>query len=286
MRIILILSILCSFEIFAAQKARIVVEKATVYSDLDLLSPIGHISFGKIIQVGDVKRKHGTVLPTVINGRVVYVKVIDLALEKDLIGNENAKIKATEHNVDITIAKEKDKLNENNFVQFTASTMDLGAAWAELSNKFDSTPSTLIGFKAIFEHRPLVHDWSWGFGLGYSTTSQENLNLSLFAAEVNIYYSLIRIFHVISAEIMAGGIFSGALAVQTPDFNYDSFLLGYQLGAQIRILPQSKIGFTAGAKTVYLGFSGLDTILIDIDTSADLINVGGIELYGALTYKF
>lgn len=279
--------VLFSLNAYAIQKARIIVKEALVYADIGLKSPIGKIRFGKMIQVGDTKRKHGSIITTVLNGRIVYMKVSDLALEKDILGNPNDKLNTTEHDVEVILAKPTDKLNQNNYVQFTAGSMALGSAWKSLSEEFGEEAGNMLGFKAIFEHRPEIHNWSWGAGIDYYFTNQDALSFSMAALEINIYYSVIPFFGFFTADLMVGGIFSGALNIATNlGDEYKATLIGFHGGGQIRLFPYSKIGFTAGAKYGIMSFSGLKNISIDTDTEAELGSISGLEIYGGLTYRF
>lgn len=286
MRFLVIFLSLYSFSVLASQKARVISSKAIVYSDMDLLSPIGTLNHGKIITVGDKKRKHGSILPTIVNGRVAYVRVTDLTLERDMVGNINNKVNATEHDPSINFAKPTDKLNENNYVQFTAATFDLGTNWQQLVAEFGETPSSMFALKAIFEHRPDIHNWSWGFGLDYYFSNQNNISMQMGVAEATVYYSLIPFYGIFTADILLGGSFSAALVITTPDDQYKGSLLGMHFGGQIRLFPFSKIGFTGGIKYQTFYLEGLDTITINTDTNAILGSVGGLEIYGGLSYRF
>ena len=286
MRIFVFLLCFVSFSALADQKARVVVEKAIIYSDLYLTSPIGQISQGKIITVGNVKRRHGTVLPIIVHGKVAYIRVRDLMLEKDFTGEKKSTFNTVEHDVSITFEKPTDKLNENNYIQVTGSMLGLGSSWQSLSNAFGEDPNNMFGFKAIFEHRPEIHNWSWGLGLDYYFTQQNKLSISMFAAEINVYYSLIPFFRLFTLDIMGGPIFSAATTITTQSDSYKSTVMGFQGGVQVRLFPYSQIGFTGGAKYVSLGFSNLDTIVVNTDTTAELTGFNGLEFYGGISYKF
>jgi hypothetical protein len=87
----LIIAIFCcqifiAHESFAAQSAVVGSDKAVIYSDREMSSPIGFVTKGKKLRVGEVKRNKGRVLPVVVNGRIAYIKV------NDIYTSENAKL--------------------------------------------------------------------------------------------------------------------------------------------------------------------------------------------------
>lgn len=67
----------------AAQDAMVLVERAIIYSDKDMTSPIGYISRGKKIVVGEVPRNRAQVYPIVVSGKVAYIRVVDVTTEKE-----------------------------------------------------------------------------------------------------------------------------------------------------------------------------------------------------------
>lgn len=69
----------------AADWATVTADKALVYADSQMSSPIGYFSKGRKIRVGEKKRNKGQVLPTVYKGRVVYIRSADLRTGEDLV---------------------------------------------------------------------------------------------------------------------------------------------------------------------------------------------------------
>lgn len=63
---------------FAAQWAIVGKEKAVIYSDPEMTSPIGYVGRGKKVRVGEVKRNKGRMLPIVVNGKIAYIRVSDI----------------------------------------------------------------------------------------------------------------------------------------------------------------------------------------------------------------
>lgn len=69
---------------FAARWASVVVNKAVVYSDVQMSSAIGYIKKGKRVRVGEVAKNKGRLLPVIINKRVAYIKIEDLNIATDI----------------------------------------------------------------------------------------------------------------------------------------------------------------------------------------------------------
>jgi|GEM_PF-5623784 len=71
---------------FASQEAIVRSEKAIIYSDERCTSPIGFLSLGKKIKIGDIPRNKGRSRSLVINKKIVYIREIDLSFD-DLSGS-------------------------------------------------------------------------------------------------------------------------------------------------------------------------------------------------------
>lgn len=69
---------------WSARWANVVVNKAIIYSDLQMTSAIGYLKKGKKVRVGEVARSQGQLLPIVVNQRVAYIKVKDLSIANDI----------------------------------------------------------------------------------------------------------------------------------------------------------------------------------------------------------
>lgn len=70
-------------KLWASQEAMVLAERAVIYSDQEMTSPIGYVVRGKKIMVGDIPRNKAQVYPIVVSGKVAYVRVIDVTTEKE-----------------------------------------------------------------------------------------------------------------------------------------------------------------------------------------------------------
>jgi hypothetical protein len=278
----------------AGRRVVVTVPNAVVYSDLNMNSPIGRIPLGKFIRVGKVKRKYSTVVPIIVAGRVAYIKDSDITDYKKWIqqtkGEEIEKLRATEHDVDLVLAKVDDKLSQNNHMVLTAGNYSLGSEWDTVSQEFgDGTGNTLFNAKVLFEHRPLVHSWSWGAGLGQYISNQQNLELNITTLELVAYYTLFNFFDLLSVQVMGGSLMTAAFTLKTrTGDNYTGALFGYHYGAQVRLFPHSKIGAVAGLQYQIVNISGMDAIVIDgtVARAAKFESFTGAQAYLGLSYQF
>lgn len=79
----LLLLLFClSWQAHAAQEAYVTADKAIIYADRLMTSPLGFVPRGKKIKVGDIPRNNAQVYPIVVSGRVAYIKVADVSTEK------------------------------------------------------------------------------------------------------------------------------------------------------------------------------------------------------------
>lgn len=70
-------------KIWASQEAMVLADRAVIYSDKEMTSPIGYVSRGKKIKVGDIPRNRAQVYPIAVSGKVAFIRVIDVTTEKE-----------------------------------------------------------------------------------------------------------------------------------------------------------------------------------------------------------
>ncbi len=98
----ILIILLLSTSLHAAQWATVTVEKAIVYSDTEMTSPIGYIKKGKRIRVGSKSRRGGRLYPMVIKKRIAYIKVDSVSTSNKLVDlqSASARIKKAEVQTD------------------------------------------------------------------------------------------------------------------------------------------------------------------------------------------
>lgn len=254
--------LLVSCNIFAIQYAVIQKYKAKVYADKELTSPIGYISKGKKVKVGEVLREYGTVLPIAISGRIAYIKVDDLYLSASMQAklDKNSKDSGLSRR-SVVIIKEEHKENffKNNYIGYSFRPFIYQGDWSTLSSNLGNTINTRGKAHYItFTHRSPYHDWHYGFDFGMNYLQQETLELGVYFFNLNIDYSLWK-STLVSVEAYAsiGHSINSTIKETTANVQYtaQAFSLGY--GVQVAILPSSPISFIVGFGTRNLSIYNL-----------------------------
>ncbi len=70
-------------KLWASQDAIVTADRAIIYSDREMTSPIGYIRRGKKITVGEIPRNQAQVYPVVVSGKIAYIRVMDVTTEKE-----------------------------------------------------------------------------------------------------------------------------------------------------------------------------------------------------------
>ncbi|WP_372654670.1 hypothetical protein [Halobacteriovorax sp.] len=276
----------CS-QILGAQIAVISVPKAVIFSDQKLTTPIGYISYGKKIKVGEVEKRDGTILPVIVAGRVAYIQVKDIAVLDSLNEGGINTPKITEHDVELTFQTDQDKLSENNYFTVSLGQASAGEAWQEYSSEFGEESTTFSVLALQMEHRAPMKTISWGFGLTYFSASNEDLSAKSLAIEANLYYSIFN-FKYMSISAFGGLLFSGDFQVSQGDGVQKSngVLYGYSFGGIARILPYSKLGAFGGLSVRTIKVTELEPIETDSGAEISIESLSGVSVFAGLSYKF
>lgn len=75
-------------KLLAAQDAIVIAQKAIIYSDREMKSPIGFVRKGRKISVGEIPRNNAQVYPIVVSGKIAYIRVLDITTEKESVESE------------------------------------------------------------------------------------------------------------------------------------------------------------------------------------------------------
>ncbi len=73
-------SFLICTHLWAAQDAIVVVERAVIFADEIMSSPIGFVSRGKKVRIGEKSRNKSQVFPIVVSGKIGFIKASDLEM--------------------------------------------------------------------------------------------------------------------------------------------------------------------------------------------------------------
>jgi hypothetical protein len=74
--------------LWASQMAMVLADKAIIYSDLEMSSPIGYVRRGKKLTVGEIPRNKAQVYPIEVSGKIAYIRVLDVTTEKESMDSD------------------------------------------------------------------------------------------------------------------------------------------------------------------------------------------------------
>lgn len=244
--------------------ARVTASKAIVYSDENMLSPLGYISNGKAIVVGNPRRMNRDLVPIVIYGRLAFIEIKDIRYENT--ADEEYSIKRgapREHDVDVTIQRPDEALSENNSFYFSLHTY---ATNDEIKNAFlqvdNVEKNAFTGFSAQFIHRKELSRVFWGAAIDYSSVSSANMKYGYWLLSPTLGYTPMknRLFLV---DLYA----SLDLALNTEleiASNYEKepsgWMYGFQGNARIVFFPESKYHVSGGVGLRKYTITGLNTL--------------------------
>jgi hypothetical protein len=76
--LICLLQMLCIQNVYAASWGTVIVQRAIIYSDIQMTSVIGYVKQGRKVRVGDIPKNKGRLLPIIVNKKVAYIQRKDL----------------------------------------------------------------------------------------------------------------------------------------------------------------------------------------------------------------
>lgn len=279
----------CS-DVFAAQRAVVDVRRAVIYADLNRQSPIGYVTRGKQLLVGNVKRRNKSMLPVMVNGQVAWIKVNDIYLpEENREFDEKRSI--TEHEVLIE-DKIKDPFNENNFltVKVSPSSLVMGGILDDADNGTSSLSSKLETAKEytfMYEHKNPYHKIHWGLGVAYFTGQVDFLTMKSLILKGGLTWAPIR-SSLMNLEVYSNLNFSGDFRIASQDIGqYKGNLYGVDYGLAARFFPRSKLGVYLGVGGSYYRFNNLSAVVLTGGTqSAKFNTMVGTKAELGLSYRF
>lgn len=174
--------------------ARVVTPKAIVYADENMNSPLGYIANGKTITVGNPRRLNRELVPVVVYGRVAFVEIKNLQYENSEQDYKNSTRGAPrEHNFDIMLEKDEEKLSENNSFYVGIHSFGAGEDTKRVFEEVDgNNKETFTGFHAQFIHRQIFGRFFWGVNFDFSNISSDNVKLETFMMGPTVGFTLLR----------------------------------------------------------------------------------------------
>ncbi len=270
-----LLSLLFFFcpKLWAAQDAMVVADRAIIYSDREMTSPVGYVSRGKKLVVGEIPRNKAQVYPIVVSGKVGYVRVQDVTTERESMDSTRLVAERFQKNTD-TVYKSKfvlgyfafsSQANLNN--SNTTDLVDKDAIlWHGLSlkgevllkNSFDF--QIISNFMAMSEGQEKYRVIEFGFGAAYRVIDSRKFLLRLEAQGYGIPFSSYEIgsdFRLTSYGYTAGGglnmtyLFDQHWGLEASGGVYYTKLMGYDTPAPYKDVSPSFVGNRFGLGVNY-----------------------------------
>ena len=243
-----------------------------------MTSPIGFIINGKKIRVGEKAKNKGRVLPTVVNRRVVYIKISDLQTSNKLTNIESvsARLKTSREMSDISKR-----------LSFGGSIFFANTSSPDFSGESDDV---FLGFfiKGYFENSSSKQKYT--SSLEYSTFSEKR-------NDVNFSFSYINIPFSFSNELISSGRFElnylyGVSILpfveykNGGDFTLNGYGLGANFGTEIVFKISKALFIHLEGNYQYLYTTGFNFPNInDFPSNASFI-LSGIQTTASISYGF
>lgn len=68
---------------WASQEAMVLADRAIIFSDQEMSSPVGYVPRGKKVVIGEIPRNKAQVYPIIVSGKVCYIRALDVTTEKE-----------------------------------------------------------------------------------------------------------------------------------------------------------------------------------------------------------
>ncbi len=272
--------------VLGADIAYVVADRAVIYSDMELSVPIGYARKGKKIKVGEVARVGGTILTTVVSGRLTYIRRADVELEKNLAnqGGIHLSPQVQEHEVLFETHTFEDDFALNNHLVLLAGSSDGGQAWQELAQSQESGKLSHVG--VALEHRAPLRRNSWSIGLQYMSSELGDYDFKTVFLEGRLQYSLVR-FDWLALDVVGGlnGSAEARLTNHAQKEKSRGIMYGWLAGAQVKLFPFSKIGVIAGAEMRRYYLSEMEELTSASGASTSLEGFDGTYFWAGITWK-
>jgi hypothetical protein len=225
----------------AAQWATVTAQKAIIYSDLEMKSPIGFFIKDKKIRIADKTRSGGRLFPTVIRKRIVYIKVDDI-----VIGEKLQLLESASKRIKDVQTKENEK-RVSLFYNGYASFMSL-----DKENPFskESSEGTLFYYNGFGVKGYLSNYGSkktWRVSVESSSTATELNEFSVISLIPEISYDILK-FDNYAFRIFAGVILSPFVQYSYDDlFTVNGYGAGISTGAEMEFKFKKSFGFHVDA---------------------------------------
>ena len=292
----LLFALLLSSSVNAARVVFITNRQAVVYADFRLTSPIGYLSRGKKVLVGNMGGRNSVVLPIIINDKIAWIKAEDVGSKEDL----SLAIKSTgnfEHDVEEMIeVKEQEQTNnlkENNYASFRVGRVSSAELVASRNGgqgsdyQFHREKKSGSNFALLFEHKNPRHQWHWGGGLDYSQLDSSSVFYQILLLKGFLAWVPVRRSNFF-VEFSGAVLLSDSFKLKMHGLGrYSGSVYGMEHGVLVRLFPKRKYGFLLGMNFFRVRIMDLSEV---INTRGG--NITALErfkskqLFVGISYKF
>ncbi len=218
MPLLLLLFVFCP-QVWAVQEAIVIADKAVIYADRTMSAPVGFVSRGKKVTIGEIPRNKARLYPIIVSGKIAYIRVSDVNTEIDSLDTNRLVAERF-----LRAAKKKTQAHYGVSVFTFPSQISLNRSIDELKDK---DAFVFNGFHVRGVTRT-PGNWDLGFALGYAE-GRENIES----------FRMVEIGPEFAYRIYTGDIFV---------FRWQNQILGvpyaaYSLGSKARV---NGYGFSAG----------------------------------------
>lgn len=207
-------------QVWAAQDAIVTSEKAVIYADKTMTSPVGYILKGKKVSVGEVPRNKAQLYPIVVSGKIAYIRTIDVSTEIDNLDTNRL---VAERFIQVTKKKNQGSYSLSGFTYPTQVSLNRSADKLQDKDPFLWNGMQIKGLQRTSPN------WDLGVVIGYAEGKEDIES-----------FRMIELGAEFSYRIYSGDVFI---------FRWQNQLLGvpfstYSLGTAARV---NGYGFSAGS---------------------------------------
>lgn len=232
---------------------------AFLYADLDLKAPIGKLSQGTRLKIGEKLRRHGSIALTTHQDKIVYLKVKDLTISgvKDQFEVQTNRYKVIE-----TEEMNKARKDSKAYLTFHFDQSVPGSEWNNLAKQMESDKTQLfytLGLSAkynFFQTR-----YSISSNIEYTSSYDPQVQIQAFGIDILGHIALIN-SNFLAWEVFAGPSLAPNVLIQTENKQYftKGSGYGYKVGTEVHFLNFWSYHLSAGLLYRNIKLEGHDQI--------------------------
>lgn len=242
----------------ASKLAVVKEQKAVIYADEDLRAPIGTLSQGTTLKIGEKFRKRGTIAYSTFKDRIVYIRVADLSISgvKDefVLNNTRFKLKAIE---------DVKKVGRPSVAYLSARVAQSipGSDWSQLATDMETKNAPFLSLGVQAEYNYKQGRFTFYTGYEYTQNFDGQLFISMYTFDFGLSYAIFQGDHY-SWDILAGPVISPGITIATENDQYrtEGGGYGYKIGTSLKLFRGLKWGITVGANYKKQSLTGHDDI--------------------------